>query len=141
MNFFRSNCCNHCISCTNSAKNLDPGCALSICRLELMENTFGRKLSLVTLVRVLSQTYTHQFMAFLFPFKKFSCALGSLCPDFCKFKVAYFQTIMCSKLPMSDYLAFKLPYVQTVVRSFLFPDRAILNARNHPCAFTLVWTY
>ena len=41
---------------------------------------------------------------------RLSCAQKTLCPDF---------------------RAFKIAYLQTIVRSLFFPDRVILNARRH----------
>ena len=45
------------------------------------------------------------------------------------------------KVPMSRPSQTESAYVQTFVRSLVFPDRVILNAQHPPCAFISVWTY
>ena len=94
-----------------------------------------------TLVRVLSRTRAHQFLALLYTFKTIfvrfrvrMCGLSlvqsCLCPDNRAFKVAYVQTSMHSNFSMSkqsclqgclcpDCHAFKVAFVQTIVRSML----------------------
>ena len=62
---------------------------------------------------------------------RLSCVQNCLCPDYRAFKIAYVQTIVRSKLHMS-----RLSCVQNCIcpdyRAFIFfPDRVILNARRH----------
>ena len=62
---------------------------------------------------------------------RLSCVQNFLCPDYRAFKIAYVQTIVRSKLHMS-----RLSCVQNCIcpdyRAFIFfPDRVILNARRH----------
>ena len=83
-----------------------------------------------TLVRVFSQTWTHQFLAFLFSFKNFFTLQGQ------NVRVSCVQSCLCQ-----DFCAVKVTYVQTIVRSFVFTDRVISNARHHLCAFISVRTY
>ena len=51
-------------------------------------------------------------------------------------RLSFVQSCQCS-----DVCAFQVAYVQTIVRSFVFPDRVILNARHPPFAFISVWIY
>ena len=51
---------------------------------------------------------------------RLSCVQNCICPDYRAFKIAYVQTIVRSKLHMS-----RLSCVH------FFPDRVILNARRH----------
>ena len=62
---------------------------------------------------------------------RLSCVQNCLCPDYRAFKIAYVQTIVRSKLHMS-----RLSCVQNCIcpdyRAFIFfPVRVILNARRH----------
>ena len=81
-----------------------------------------------------SQTCVQQCLEIFFPFKNFSCAPGSLCPDFREFKVAYVQTIVRSELAMS-----RLSCVQSclypVYRAFIRASRPRYFERTtHPLA-------
>ena len=72
---------------------------------------------------------------------RLSCVQNCLCPDYRAFKIAYVQTIVRSKLHMS-----RLSCVQNCIcpdyRAFIFFSRPCNFERTTPpCAFISVWTY
>ena len=75
--------------------------------------------------------HSKNFRALRVTMSRLSCVQNCLCPDYRAFKIAYVQTIVRSKLHMS-----RLSCVQNCIcpdyRAFIFfPDRVILNARRH----------
>ena len=81
------------------------------------------------------------FRAFRVTMSRLSCVQNCLCPDYRAFKIAYVQTIVRSKLHMS-----RLSCVQNCIcpdyRAFIFFSRPCNFERTTPpCAFILVWAY
>ena len=85
--------------------------------------------------------HSKNFRALRITMSRLSCVQNCLCPDYRAFKIAFVQTIVRSKLHMS-----RLSCVQNCIcpdyRAFIFFSRPCNFERTTPpCAFISVWTY
>ena len=97
---------------TNQEVGFDFSCVRRLEQLNSSDLRFSWRFTWVsTLVRVFSQKWAHQFLAILVSIQK-----AFLRSSVTIFSLSFVQICICS-----DFRAFKVAHVQTIVRSFVFP--------------------